>query len=263
MTLNLKNRLKAFKHRTHWLSNFTDGAPKAICYQISSKFKPDLVGQGSYKNTPLAFRKGDLQALEEVLILEEYDFITEVLQESKTPVIFDIGAHIGTFALWCFSKNKGAQILSLEADPETFAVLSQNRKTADKPAWTILNRAGWSSDETLSFRNSGATMSHKVAEDGEIKVQGITLADLMKQVNTKNIDVLKIDIEGAEEAFLTAQPELLKNVKNLIIEIHPQICSEDNIRTLLAKYFTSITDVSGRQSSKPLLWCRNAKGENS
>ena len=259
MTFNLKKRINAFKHRTNWLSYFTDGASKAICYQISSKFKPDLIGQGSYKNAPLAFRKGDLQALEEVLVLEEYDFIASVIRNIKAPVIFDIGAHIGTFALWCLSQNKGAQVLSLEADPATFNILSQNQKTAGTESWAILNRAGWSSDETLSFRNSGATMSHKVAADGEIKVQGITLDALIKQADAKNIDVLKIDIEGAEEAFLTAKPDLLARVKNLIIEIHPQICSEDNIRALLAKYFTTITDVSGRQSSKPLLWCRNNK----
>ena len=106
-------------------------------------------------------------------------------------------------------------------------------------------------------------MSHKVAADGEIKVQGITLDALIKQADAKNIDVLKIDIEGAEEAFLTAKPDLLARVKNLIIEIHPQICSEDNIRALLAKYFTTITDVSGRQSSKPLLWCRNTEDKSS
>ena len=44
--------------------------------------------------------------------------------------------------------------------------------------------------------------------------------DLEDLVGGRTIDLLKIDIEGAEYDFVAQYPELLKQVRRLMIEIH-------------------------------------------
>ena len=59
-----------------------------------------------------------------------------------------------------------------------------------------------------------------------------------------------------EEAFLTANPDLLKRIEMLVIEIHPKQCNEKAIRALLAENYNVVEEIQGRKSSKPLLFCR-------
>jgi hypothetical protein len=42
--------------------------------------------------------------------------------------------------------------------------------------------------------------------------------------HSRAIDLLKIDIEGSEETFLTTYPDLLRRTVSVVIEIHLQHC---------------------------------------
>lgn len=44
---------------------------------------------------------------------------------------------------------------------------------------------------------------------------------------------LKIDIEGSEELFLNAYPELISRTSHLIIEIHGDFCDADQCRKMI------------------------------
>ena len=94
-----------------------------------------------------------------------------------------------------------------------------------------------------------------MSETGHQPVQGIDLAALWQLLPSDKVDIMKIDVEGAEEEFLYSQPELLEKVRHLIIEIHPYVCNETRIRGLLRQHFSCVKDVPGRISSKPLLHC--------
>jgi hypothetical protein len=97
-------------------------------------------------------------------------------------------------------------------------------------------------------------MSHKVSAKGSVQVKGISLAALTE--GRGDIDLMKVDIEGAEEAFLCADPAALTPVKRLVIELHPQLCDTQRVRDVLQKAFSQIVEIHGRTSSKPLLYCR-------
>ncbi|MDI9640284.1 FkbM family methyltransferase [Geitlerinema splendidum] len=57
--------------------------------------------------------------------------------------------------------------------------------------------------------------------DGAIEVEGITFETFIKRYNIPSIDVLKIDIEGAElELFKGMSDEALKGVKQIAVEFH-------------------------------------------
>ena len=72
-------------------------------------------------------------------------------------------------------------------------------------------------------------------------------------------DLVKIDIEGSEEALLCVRPNLLKRVKALVIEQHPGLCDIKRVDATLKTHFDCIEEIGGRRSSKPLLFCQHGR----
>ncbi len=58
-----------------------------------------------------------------------------------------------------------------------------------------------------------------MVESGGIEVKAISLREALRQFS--EIDLLKVDIEGAEyDVFAHATPEILTKVKNILMEVH-------------------------------------------
>ncbi|NJN34462.1 MAG: FkbM family methyltransferase [Saprospiraceae bacterium] len=70
-----------------------------------------------------------------------------------------------------------------------------------------------------------------------LKVKAWTMPDIIRQFNLREIDILKIDIEGAEKAILK-NADWLKIVKNLLVEIHDDYTLQDLTRDLTPYGFT-------------------------
>lgn len=217
----------------------------------------------SYFELPMVFRGYDEQVLYEVFLDQEYSFLGQFITEKSTPIILDIGAHIGGFAIWVLSLNKNSILMSLEADPETFKVAEANAKVLCDMGlyWHVSHGAASAIDgQNLPFSNEGPSMSHKVNESGNIYVPSVSFGSLLRKATIQGfeyIDLMKVDIEGAEEDFLCCEPALLKNVGNLVVELHPDCCNTDEVIRVLKCYFANIEYITGRQSSKPLLHCFN------
>jgi len=244
-------------NRSSWLAQLMPCRLAAVLFLIQARTNRLARSEGTYKTHSFVFRGCDLSALKEVLIDQEYAFLTSLVKSKKPPVIVDVGAHIGTFALWALSENPSARILSVEADPKTYALLlhsSTLSSNADTP-WTCTHRAAWKNNDNIAFSDEGDSMSHKVLKTGSLQVSGITLPELIEQTGEEKIDLMKVDIEGAEEAFICEYPESLKNIHALVIELHPQLCDTEKVRDTLGTYFKTITEIEGRISSKPLLYC--------
>lgn len=217
----------------------------------------------SYKGAPLFFRGVDSNAIEEVLSDEEYAFLKSYLESKPAPRIVDVGCHIGTFAMWTLAVNPSATVLSVEADRETYEVALMNLggRSAWSGRWSLVNKAASArDDEILRFSTEGPSMSHRVSDEGRREVRSVSLGALLRPLSATGapIDLMKVDIEGSEEAFLCEDPGLLANVERLVVELHPGRCDTDRVRRDLAGQFDSITEVGGRRSNKPLLYCRRS-----
>lgn len=252
--MSVAQRFRNFLIRAQWMETFIPGRLAAICSMVRARHDPLMPLNGAYGSYEISFRGCDFSALKEVLVDEEYYFLTGALHESGAPVVLDIGAHIGLFSLWALTVNPASRITSVEASPSTFDILKRNVSQANKADWTVINRAAWKNDETLRFAEAKDSMSHKVSATGGLEVQGISLADLTKGMG--DIDLMKVDIEGAEEAFFCADPHALSSVKRLVVELHPQLCDTQRVRETLQQFFPQIDEIQGRKSSKPLLYCR-------
>jgi FkbM family methyltransferase len=255
----LRHRVEAFAERVRWLGPFMGGVVPAALYLAGARRDPSLRAEGRFSPFTFVFRGSDLSAVREVLLDCEYAFLRPVLHGLSAPVIIDAGAHIGLFSLWILSERPESRILSIEADPLTYAVLCENiaRSKECVSCWRAVNRAAWGDGETVRFTDAGDAMSHRVSDAGTISVEGITLDELVDMVAPDGeIDLLKVDIEGAEEAFLCANPGTLTRIKNLVVELHPNLCEASRVETLLRSSFATVQAIGGRTSAKPLLLCR-------
>jgi FkbM family methyltransferase len=245
--------------RISWLSPYTNGAWSALLFWLSASRDPDSLFRGRYQGMDMFFRGLDVMAVKEVLVDREYAFILPRLKNTETPVVLDIGAHIGLFSMWLLKQHPRAQVQSIEADPRTYGVLSQNVlfARAGGARWEAFNAAAWGGGGQLRFSVAGPSMSHRVSSDGDILVEGITMNSLLEGLVGANgtVDLMKVDIEGSEEAFLCENPDLLKRVHRLVVELHPYLCDTERVEEVLRSVYGTVEKVYGRSSSKPLLMC--------
>lgn len=253
--------LKQFKNficNLIWLSPFMGGVLSTAQYLIRARGKPMEIGHAVYNDIDFIFRNCDRTAIKEVIINSEYNFLNEFLMSSIEPNIVDIGAHIGTFSLWVYDKNSKAKILMVEANPASHDILLQNiGGIFSDGQFKILNRAAWKNNDILNFSTDGDSLGNKISADGDILITGITLQEIvdLSTLNSPYIDLMKIDIEGAEEAFLFNAGAALDKVRRLVIELHPKFCETEIIISKLKKRYKYVKFISGRSDSKPLLYC--------
>lgn len=129
--------------------------------------------------------------------------------------VVDCGAHVGLFSL--AAAMHASKVVSVEPDPVNFRLLEINRELNRAEHIVCLNRALWSEPGEVSFRRTGQTTGGTVSGDGDLTVQTTTIDDLVAEHG--EIDLLKLDIEGAEFAAIEAATSL-ERVKRIAAELH-------------------------------------------
>ena len=151
----------------------------------------------------------------ELFVDELYKFNTK----KKEPIIYDCGANIGMSCLYFKKLYPNAKIKAFEADPKIAKILETNLKRNNVlENIEIINSAVWVDDEGLEFSSEGADGGSIYGEDNKVKVSSIRLKDFLE--NEEKINMLKIDIEGAEYEVLKDCQNSLENVENLFVEYH-------------------------------------------
>ena len=168
-----------------------------------------------------------LHAFDEIFIEQVYkmDLINK-------PYIIDCGANIGLSVIYMKQLYPDAEIVAFEPDKKNFALLEKNINAFGYQNVTLRNEAVWNENSIISFWNEGS-MSSKISDNNDlntIKVKAIKLRDLIN----REIDFLKIDIEGAEFIVLSDISDQLHFVKNMFIEYHGIFRQNDELVKLLS-----------------------------
>ena len=123
--------------------------------------------------------------------------------------ILDIGANVGSFALWAALRWPASTIHCFEPNPGTFAYLKRN--TAANPRVHITNAAVYpGSEKKLKFysRFAGDGEAGLAAYSNETFRDGMQRdeyeVDVVAPSALPRADIVKIDIEGGEAAVLAA-----------------------------------------------------------
>jgi FkbM family methyltransferase len=194
----------------------------------------------------------DIAALTEVLVLHEYEppaLVAGVLANRRPLRVLDLGAHIGTFALWVLSKYPDAHVLSVEPEATNAAVLraciAANQKATN---WVAVEAAADTSDGSAVFRGGLGLGSHvdRTASNGD-RVQTVDALALMG-----GFDLVKMDIEGGEWALL-ADPRLKDAaISAIVLEYHGRSGAEAADLLRAAGFATD--SPRGKDAGMGLLW---------
>ena len=180
---------------------------------------------GSPHPVHVRLRTSDVSVLSQVFLTEGYKL--ELLKQPK--VIVDAGANIGLTSIYYASKYPGARIFAIEPESSNYAMLKTN--TEPYAQITAIRAGLWKSNTALDVidpclgKYGFQTRDHCRMNDScsSESVPGVTIDRLMADYGIEYIDILKIDIEGAErEVFANAMPWISK-VGIIEIEIHDRL----------------------------------------
>lgn len=143
--------------------------------------------------------------------------------------MIDAGAYIGDTSAYFLSRFSKLKVIALEPHPESHKLAQLNLEPYGERVF-LLRKGLYSSDglQCLSGSETGAAVSAS-----GIEIECTTVSSLLRDFGVSCLDILKIDIEGAEEAVFSVKPEAwLGRVGLLIIEFHGRRIELDILRTL-------------------------------
>lgn len=154
-----------------------------------------------------------LHGLQEIFIENIYK-----QQLTERPFIIDCGANIGMSVIYMKQHFPQAEIIAFEPDETNFDLRKKNVASFGYSNVLLQKEAVWNENTMLMFSNE-SSMGSKIETDSTantIAVKAIRLKDIL----IREVDFLKIDIEGAEFAVLTDIANELHLVKNMFLEYH-------------------------------------------
>jgi FkbM family methyltransferase len=181
------------------------------------------------KNLALVDAASFLVEFDEIFGGRLYDFPAGV----PDPLIIDCGANIGLATIFWKRCFPASRIIAFEPDPAIFATLERNVRTFGLGSVTLHDRAVWTAETSLEFRTEGGAggrLDPAAKGDDVVHVPTVRLRDFLAD----RVDLLKVDIEGAETEVLADCADVLSNVERLFVEYHSQRSGQQTLHALLA-----------------------------
>jgi FkbM family methyltransferase len=190
---------------------------------------------------PVSLRYGtsDLNVFWQCFVREQY---AGCLEWPTPRYILDCGANVGFASAYFLSCFPDSSIISVEPDSGNFAQLTENLKGFGSRAVSI-QAAAWSSCESLYLQedsvrpqNEWGVRVRDRAGDSDAKAQawvpGFDIPALIRFGRFPKINLLKVDVEGAEERIFSGNCEWLALVDFVAIECHGVVCRDTVARAL-------------------------------
>jgi FkbM family methyltransferase len=177
---------------------------------------------------PVPLHLGELGRIEirdftELLVLWEI-FVARVYDVPELPpdadLVLDLGCNVGASLLWFEARYPGARLVGYEADPETAALARRN--TTGRSRIEVHSGALGAEDGEVTFwRIPGQSWASGTFERRGIPVTvpAVALDTVLGRVD-RPVDVLKLNIEGAEHPVLAAATGL-DRVRVILGRYHP------------------------------------------
>ncbi|RYG06005.1 MAG: FkbM family methyltransferase [Chitinophagaceae bacterium] len=232
-------------------------------YQRSSNFSSAVEDAVSKSETTVLYRlkidgirnvemrtyEGDLQMFYEVFF--ERAYATDVAKNKQPLTIIDAGSNIGLSALFFLDEFETDKIFCIEPDGYNLKLLHKNlRNEVVSGKAKIIEAALSNTDGNASWHHSSRSYNSRLdtSEASELTVKTLTLNSIINEEQIGSIDILKIDIEGAEKLVFEGDASWMTITKNIIIEIHGQAETE-SIPALLRTNGFHVTKLENMYSS--------------
>ena len=175
----------------------------------------------------LRLPSSDVPTCRQVFVKDEYDFVTE----RPLRTIIDAGANIGLASIRFANRFPDARIVAIEPEAANFALLRAN--VAPYPNIIPVQAALWCSDGEIELVDPGlghwgymvdapAAATHLPTRVCH-RVRAVTVGTLIEAHGLGRIDLLKVDIEGAEREVFADTTGWIDRVDAIIVEEHDRL----------------------------------------
>lgn len=169
----------------------------------------------------------DIWSVKETLLDQFYSRYGVPVQEGWS--VIDIGAGIGDYCLHAAYGNAGVNMVAFEPFPGSYSLLQQNLVLNGLESIRTYQKAVWGSNGTLKLNlDTGEPLQFISQEistsdngDNYLMVDALSLEAVLTSELLEEVDLLKMDCEGAEyEILLNAPTKVLERIKRIIMEYH-------------------------------------------
>lgn len=134
-------------------------------------------------------------------------------------IIFDVGSYCG-FSVYGFSELVGqsGKVYAFEPDGNNFKYLKKNILKHKLNNVHTIKKGLWSKTTILEFFEEGAlgsslkNMEYRSSLDKSTKIEVLSLTDAYTHLHLKKLDLIKMDIEGAELEVIKGSKEFIKSM---------------------------------------------------
>ena len=148
----------------------------------------------------------------------------------RDTVFVDVGAYMGLYTVWACRRAR--RVISIEPNPAALAYLKVNIALNECSNVTVVpkaisDRRGYAKLKIPEAAEKGFIPMHSsivwdYKEAFEVEVETDTLDSVLEEVGVDSVDILKIDVEGAEGLVVRGAKKTLKEAKAVLIEIRPE-----------------------------------------
>jgi len=223
-----------------------ESALKLLWAKSISQREPVQIKHPRFK-APVFLRAGTSDPFIYAEVLHQQIYATAL--PSSARLIVDAGANIGLSSVFFANRFPNAQIIAIEPSETNMALLRCN--VASYPKVHPKLAGLWPSTGPLRLVNPNAeawAIQVEPCQLNEADFQGITVPEILKEYQVPQIDLIKIDIEGAEWPLLfDSVPDWLNTVNFVAMELHeqPGRGSFDQVVQLMNTYGLRLVSVDG------------------
>jgi FkbM family methyltransferase len=193
-------------------------------------------------------RGSDVNTFTEVIQQEVYRDVIETLRNCET--IIDLGANIGLATRYFADHFPNCKILAVEPNPGTYEVLVSNvAGLVTRARCQTLQAAVWGSEKPLAggevddpYHFSAFAVYEIAAELEENSIVGWPMSKIIAHAGFERVDLLKVDIEGAEVELFKGNVDWLHRVRTIAIEFHQNSRKECRFDDLMKQYGFRVVD---------------------
>jgi FkbM family methyltransferase len=140
--------------------------------------------------------------------------------DSNQPLILDCGANVGISVLNYKHQWPQSKILAFEPDPNVVPVLRRNLERNNAVDVEIIEGAVWTCDGEANFLTEGADGSKLTSIAGTSPSRQVVKTVDFKRFLSDPVDLIKMNIEGAEYEVVPHLGDRLAVVKNMLVYCH-------------------------------------------
>jgi FkbM family methyltransferase len=165
---------------------------------------------------------GDIQIFYDIFWRSIYQLPAPLFSQAKT--IVDLGAHVGLTAAYFNMHCPQATVYCIEADENNYDLLTKNLQPAIANGKTVPLHAAITDKNALVYIQKSARSYNSQLADTitNFPVKGIRMEQFLEENHLTHIDIIKIDIEGAEAVLFNDDTAWLAITDTILIEIHSE-----------------------------------------